>query len=160
MNLTNEDVQEILELLDATSYNELQVQTAQFRLSVRRSGTGSWIQSAQVLSPANLVNPLATSVADPAETGKASAAAVADGLVEVRAPLVGSFYRSAKPGAAPFVEVGSKVEPTTLIGIIETMKLMNSVYAGVTGEVVEICVGNGQAAEQGAPLMRIRPEGA
>jgi acetyl-CoA carboxylase biotin carboxyl carrier protein len=59
-------------------------------------------------------------------------------LHEVRAPLVGTFYRAPQPGAEPFVQVGSRVEETTVVGIVETMKLMNPVLAGVAGTVVEI----------------------
>jgi biotin carboxyl carrier protein len=72
--------------------------------------------------------------------------------------LLGIFHRAPKPGASPFVEVGSRVEEQTVIGIIEVMKLMNSVQAGVKGEVVEILIENGAAVEYGQILMRVRPE--
>ena len=78
------------------------------------------------------------------------------GLVAVRAPLPGTFYRAPRPGAAPFVEVGSRVEADTVIGIVETMKLMNSVHAGVAGVVARFCVANAEFAAQGAELLRIR----
>ena len=79
-------------------------------------------------------------------------------LVAVRAPLPGTFYRAPRPGAAPFVEVGSQVGADTVIGIVETMKLMNSVHAGVAGVVAEFCVANAEFAAQGAALLRIRAE--
>ena len=79
-------------------------------------------------------------------------------LVAVRAPLPGTFYRAPRPGAAPFVEVGSRVSAETVIGIVETMKLMNSVPAGVAGTVAEFCVGNAEFAAQGATLLRIRAD--
>jgi acetyl-CoA carboxylase biotin carboxyl carrier protein len=78
----------------------------------------------------------------------------------VPSPLLGTFYRAPKPGEAPFVDVGANVEETTVIGIIEVMKLMNSVRAGVTGEVVEVLADNGAFVEYGEPLMRVRPNGA
>jgi biotin carboxyl carrier protein len=80
------------------------------------------------------------------------------GLVAVRAPLPGTFYRAPRPGAAPFVEVGSRVDPDTVVGIVETMKLMNSVTAGVAGAVAEICLGNAEFAAHGATLLRIRAD--
>ena len=80
-----------------------------------------------------------------------------EGLLAVRAPLPGTFYRAPKPGAPPFVDVGVRVEPTTVVGIIETMKLMTSVAAGVAGTVVEICVGNGEFAAQDAVLVLVDP---
>jgi biotin carboxyl carrier protein len=79
-------------------------------------------------------------------------------LVAVRAPLPGTFYRAPRPGAAPFVEVGSLVGADTVIGIVETMKLMNSVPAGVAGMVAEFCVANAEFAAQGAALLRIRAD--
>jgi len=79
-------------------------------------------------------------------------------LVPVRAPLPGTFYRAPRPGAAPFVEVGSPVSADTVVGIVETMKLMNSVPAGVGGTVAEICLGNAEFAAHGATLLRIRAD--
>ena len=75
----------------------------------------------------------------------------------IASPMLGTFYRAPAPGAAPFVEVGSTVEPDTLVCIIEVMKMMNSVHAGVSGTIVEICVENGQLVEYGAPLFRVEP---
>jgi acetyl/propionyl-CoA carboxylase alpha subunit len=77
-----------------------------------------------------------------------------DGTLEIHTPIIGTFYRAPKPGAAPFVEVGSQVGRDTVVGIVETMKLMNSVHAGATGTVVEICAANGELVEQGHVLMR------
>ena len=86
------------------------------------------------------------------------AAGLVAGLVAVRAPLPGTFYRAPRPGAAPFVEVGSRVSADTVIGIVETMKLMNSVPAGVAGTVAEFCLANAEFAAHGATLMRIRAD--
>ena len=76
----------------------------------------------------------------------------------MRAPLPGTFYRAPRPGAAPFVEVGSRVSEDTVVGIVETMKLMTSVPAGADGTVAEICLANAEQAAQGATLMRIRAD--
>jgi acetyl-CoA carboxylase biotin carboxyl carrier protein len=89
----------------------------------------------------------------------ADGADAADGeLVVVRAPLPGTFYRAPRPGAAPFVEVGSRVGADSVVGIVETMKLMNSVTAGVDGTVAEICLGNAEFAALGATLLCIRAD--
>jgi acetyl-CoA carboxylase biotin carboxyl carrier protein len=71
---------------------------------------------------------------------------------------MGTFYRAPKPGASPFVEVGSNVTPETVIGVVETMKLMNSVYAGAQGKVLQICAADGQFVEQDHVLMRLEPQ--
>ena len=76
----------------------------------------------------------------------------------VRAPLPGTFYRAPRPGAAPFAEVGSRVGADTVIGIVETMKLMNPVHAGVAGVVAEFCVGNAEFTAHEATLLRIRAD--
>ena len=84
-------------------------------------------------------------------------AATQDGLVSIDSPMLGTFYRAEAPGEKPFVEVGSRVEPDSIVCIIEVMKMMNSVPAGVSGTVVEICSENAQLVEYGAPLFRVRP---
>jgi acetyl-CoA carboxylase biotin carboxyl carrier protein len=76
-------------------------------------------------------------------------------LIEVRTPIIGTFYRSPKPQAPPFVEVGSIVSEDTVVGIVETMKLMNSVYAGAAGCVVDIRAADGELVEAGQVLMRL-----
>jgi biotin carboxyl carrier protein len=71
--------------------------------------------------------------------------------------MLGTFYRAESPGAAPFVEVGAHVEPDSIVCIIEVMKMMNSVPAGVAGTVEAVCPANGELVEYGAPLFRVRP---
>ena len=77
--------------------------------------------------------------------------------VTIEAPMLGTFYRAPAPGAPPFVDVGSTVEPDTIVCIIEVMKMMNSVHAGVAGTIAEVCVENGEPVEYGARLFRVEP---
>ena len=183
-HLTNEDVADILALLDSLPYDELDLETPRFRLTLRRTAAG-WTESTQVLAaPASAAHgvegPPPPSIGGKGPftpvDGDGSGAEEADGgggiaegdageggeddagLVVVRAPLPGTFYRAPRPGAAPFVEVGSQVGADTVIGIVETMKLMNSVPAGVAGVVAEFCVANAEFAAQGAALLRIRAD--
>jgi acetyl-CoA carboxylase biotin carboxyl carrier protein len=86
-----------------------------------------------------------------------SGAGQADGLAVVAAPLPGTFYRAPRPGADPFVQVGDVVSPDTVVAIIETMKLMNSVHAGTAGRVARICRENGEFAPTGTTLLLIEP---
>ncbi len=169
MDLTSDDVQDILQLLDGLPVGELSLETARFRLALRRGGDGQWAQTLEVLAQPNVLpgEPAAAegAAAGPAETAESEPAPAApdgepagEGRTEVRAPLLGTFYRAPRPGAPPFVTVGSVVTPDTVVCIIETMKLMNSVTAGVTGTVTEILVANAQFAEQGTVLMRIRED--
>ncbi len=173
MDLTSEDVRDILQLLDGLPYRELTVETASFRLSLRRDADGAWTQTTQILAEPNVLPSAAAPVAaapvnaapvsTAAVTGAGSSAAagesaLTDGLLDVRAPLLGTFYRAPRPGAPPFVTVGSEVAPDTVVCIIETMKLMNSVTAGVGGTVAEILLDNAQFAAQGVVLMRVRAQ--
>jgi acetyl-CoA carboxylase biotin carboxyl carrier protein len=159
MNLTNEDVQEILQLLDATSFNELRLETDRFKLALRRDGSGDWTQVLEVLAEPNVI---AQVIASPAIPGRVDVAPTEETpnaqLVEVCSSLPGTFYRAPQPGAPPFVDVGTMVDATTVVCIIETMKLMNSVRAGVRGNVAEICLTDAQFAVPGTVLMRIKPE--
>jgi acetyl-CoA carboxylase biotin carboxyl carrier protein len=96
----------------------------------------------------------------PPALGTNTPAAPADPNVHaVASPLLGTFYRAPKPGAPPFVEVGAQVEEETVVAIIEVMKLMNTVRAGVRGTVTEILIADGALAEYGETLMRVRKAG-
>ena len=173
--LTNEDVADILALLDSLPYDELDLETPRFRLTLRRTPAG-WTQSTHITGPpeaGSMAHRSGSSRTNGTSTqpdpgggglggiGEAGADEDEDGdgeLVAVRAPLPGTFYRAPRPGAAPFVEVGSRVDADTVIGIVETMKLMNSVPAGVAGVVAGFCVANAEFAAQGAALLRIRAD--
>jgi len=161
MSLSPQDIQDILRLLDATEYQELHLQNERFALHLRRQPDGQWTQSQQVRTEANWT-PLKPPGNAAAQSTKSSpsAASSAAGLVDVVAPLLGTFYVAPKPGAPAFVEIGTPVDETTVIGLIETMKLMNSVYAGVRGTVAEVCLGDAAFAEQGTVLVRIKPDAA
>jgi acetyl-CoA carboxylase biotin carboxyl carrier protein len=159
MKFTNEDVQEILDLLDATSFDVLHLQTERFKLTLRRQAGGDWTQESQVLISPHIVNSSASFKAA-AEIVTPKAPDEVAGTIAVRAALPGTFYRAARPGAPPFVKEGSRVQEDTVVGIVETMKLMNAIHAGVRGTVTEITIENAQFAEQGAVLMRIKLETA
>jgi acetyl-CoA carboxylase biotin carboxyl carrier protein len=145
VTISNEDVQDILRLLDTLPFSELTLETSRFTLRLQRAAAGPVPAGpAAAASPALAGAPTAGSThadASPAQ--------------DVRAPLPGTFYRAPQPGAPPYVEVGSQVDADTVVAIIETMKLMNPVYAGATGTVSEICLDDGQFAEQDAVLMRV-----
>ena len=142
MNLTNEDVEEIIRLLDAATYTDLRLETARFTLVLRRRGSG-WTQESEVRSVPTIVpGPdqltqeralFASAVPVPPAAGGPTPVA---GLIEVRTLIVGTFYRAPKPGAPPFVEVGSIVGEDTVVGIVETMKLMNNFAAFGCGAFV------------------------
>jgi acetyl-CoA carboxylase biotin carboxyl carrier protein len=155
VTISHEDVQDILRLLDTLPFNELTLETSHFTLRLQRAADGGWSQETQVPSrPAAAAPAAAGPVPAGAPTAGGTHADAGPGQ-DVRAPLPGTFYRAPQPGAPPYVEVGSQVDADTVVAIIETMKLMNPVYAGATGTVSEICLDDGQFAEQDAVLMRV-----
>ena len=155
MNLSHDDVQRLLQLLDASQFDELQLETDGTKLTLHRNGAGGTPQATAAHS--QLASAPSAQAAVAAVPAAQAATPAASGLLEVRAAMLGTFYGAPKPGAAPFVGIGTKVEPDTVIGIIEVMKLMNSVSAGITGEIVEVLVRDGELVEFEQPLMRVRP---
>lgn len=141
--LTAEDIAEIAAIIEASPYRELDLSTRRFRLRLARGDAGEagltqewqWAGSA-------------------AETTVAEAEHAADPNA-VPAPLPGTFYHAPQPGAPPFVAVGDDVGPETVVGIVETMKLMNPVHAGRTGTVAELLVPNATMVAKGQPLIRL-----
>lgn len=156
MNLTNDDVQEILRLLESSFFDELHLETERFKLSLRRSGSGrgGWTQETETVRKARLLHRQeATTNAVESKAGQTLASA--EGIIDIRPPMMGTFYRAPKPGAPPFVEVGSRVEVGDVVGIIETMKLMNPVPSNAEGVVVEICAADGDIVEADQVLIRL-----
>ena len=166
MSLTAADVAEIMRLVEQSGFDSLTLEMDGIKLSLRRgraaegaeTASSSAAPAAQASAQAPTVKAVPTvSAAPPVVT---AAPPVADpNSYDVAAPLLGTFYRAPKPGAPPFVEVGARVEEETIVGIIEVMKLMNTVRAGVSGTVTEILVADGALAEYGETLLRVRKAG-
>lgn len=177
MDLSYEDVQNILRIVDSSSLEELHLEIGDLKLIVRKRGAGapadpgaaaaSGDGSEVTLQAAGLVPAWPEGGAGPAPardlegtvlTGREGPSRrTREGAVEVKAPMVGTFYRAPAPGAPPFVEVGGAVTEDDTVCIIEVMKLMNSIRAGRRGRVVEICAENGALVEFGQMLMVIEP---
>ena len=151
MTLSARDIAEITRLLEDSSFDELDLEIDGLRIHLRRSGAPP---------PRSAAQPAATSPSRPASTSAAPAPADDPSLIVVRAPLLGTFYRAPRPGAPPFVEVGASVEPDTTVGIIEVMKLMNTVRAGARGVVREIRARDGVLVEYGETLLTLAREPA
>jgi acetyl-CoA carboxylase biotin carboxyl carrier protein len=157
MTLTAGDVAEIMRLVEQSGFDELNLEIDGTKISLRR-GAPSGMSSAS--GPVPSVAPLAAATqAVAAATASAAPVASDPTAVDIPSPLLGTFYRSPKPGAPPFVQVGSQVEADTIIGIIEVMKLMNTVRAGVRGTVAEFLAADAALVEYGEVLMRVRKPG-
>ena len=149
MTLTAKDVAEIMRLLEESSFDSLSLEINGVKLNLQRGSAAPVRQPASPAPPAE---------SQPVQSAPRKAKPPSEpGLAEVAYPLLGIFYRAPKPGEPPFVEVGSNVVEDTVVGIIEVMKLMNSVRAGAKGEVVEILAENGALVEYDEILLRVRP---
>jgi acetyl-CoA carboxylase biotin carboxyl carrier protein len=136
MALSDDDVREILRLIDESDVSELRIETDGFSLHVIRGAAESTVRSPQSTEPTGAASPNGATI---------------------DAPMLGTFYRAEAPGAAPFVDVGTKVDPDTTVCLIEVMKMMNSIPAGVEGTIVEVCADNAALVEFGQPLFRVEP---
>jgi acetyl-CoA carboxylase biotin carboxyl carrier protein len=166
MALSAEDISEILEIIDAAGPGEVRIQTDGFSLQVAIGQHATLSNRAGAEAPLAPVAPVPAGAAGPraeagpaasAPTGAEAEAEPAEELQTIASPMLGTFYRSDSPGAPPFVEVGSLVEADTVVCIIEVMKMMNSVVAGVAGRVAEVCAEGGKLVEYDEPLFRVEP---
>jgi acetyl-CoA carboxylase biotin carboxyl carrier protein len=158
MNLLPEDVGDILSLLDTLPFDEVDLETADLRVAFRRVDGSGWTQESQILREPNVIQAQSAEAAGTATPAAAGEGDSRDGLLEVRAPLPGTFYRAPKPGAPPYVDVGSRVKEDTVVGLIETMKLFNAIHANVRGTVVEFLVNDAEPAQRNGPLLLIEPD--
>jgi len=155
------DIKEIRTLIDLMKKNGVAVfkmEREGFKITLKTAGAvgpAQYVTSQPVFSvsePAALPAPGAA--AEPSLSTPAPAAAA--GGIEIKSPMVGTFYSAASPDAPPFLTVGQQVTPETVICIIEAMKVMNEVKAEVSGTVTEICAENGKPVQFGQTLFRLK----
>lgn len=146
-------IKKLIELLEESNIGELEIREGEETVRISRNGVMP-MMAAPMAYAAPAPAPAATPA--PAAAEVPAAKPVLSGHI-VRSPMVGTFYRAPMPGEPPFVEIGQAVEPGTVLCIIEVMKLMNSIEAGVRGTVREIFVANATAVDAGEVLMAIEP---
>ncbi len=169
MTLTAADVAEIMRLVEQSKFDELHLEMGDVKLTLRRAGAtsgsvrGVTTQAAAPLSVAAAARSdgemARASTATPPTAGPPAPSGPPDAsLREIASPMLGTFYRAPKPGSAPFVEIGSAVDEDSVIAIIEVMKLMNTVRAGLKGIITEILPADETLVEFGQVLMRARQD--
>ena len=160
-------IKQILELVREHELSEFEVEHDGLRLKIRKDVNGAHIVTLPASPTASVGAPPAAgavpAAAGPVPAAPPSAAPAADAAAEseielavVKSPIVGTFYRSSEPGAAPFVDIGAMVKKGQVLCIIEAMKLMNEIDSEYDGEVVNIYVENGQPVQYGERLFAIR----
>lgn len=164
MALDEKEVLQVLEMFQKSGWEEMQLQSGSFRLSI--SKTGRPRPAGRLDAVATAPTPVAAPAPAPAPANmpfakavptKPAAAAIDPRWVAVKAPLLGHFYAAPRPGAAPFVSLGQEVAAGDTLAILEVMKLMNHVKASVDGRIAQIAVANGDLVEFDQVLFYIDP---
>jgi acetyl-CoA carboxylase biotin carboxyl carrier protein len=168
MDLTEDDVLHILKLIDESKFDYFQLEVGELKITVSKGDpiplapSSANAGNTPVAAPGVVAPPKAAPAA-PAPAAQSQAPnvdvkkAVAEGLVPITAPLLGTFYVAPEPGAPPFVQVGTAITEDTTVGLIEVMKVFNSVRATVKGTISQVVAQNGQFVEYGQTLFLVKP---
>ena len=153
------DIKRIIELMKENELSEFELAEEGFRISLRRKGLG--VEPQVIMTPmaqpvAQAAAPAAAAVAAPA--APAAAPAVPSNWIEIKSPMVGTFYRSSSPETEPFVALGKDVDNESVVCIIEAMKVMNEIKAEVKGTIRKILVENATPVEFGQALFLVEPK--
>jgi acetyl-CoA carboxylase biotin carboxyl carrier protein len=156
------DVKRLIDAMAASDLSELEYEQRDgdgpvvFKIKLRRGSAGAEPPAVRS-APSAATPPAAEGAPAPAAEVVPAPTAVVDRHVDVIAPIVGTFYASPSPDAGPYVKVGDRVQPGTILCIIEAMKLMNEIESEVAGTIVEVLVSNEEPVEYGQVLFRIDP---
>jgi len=153
-------IKQIIDLIRRSELTEFAIEEKDFKLKICREGTGA-VAAPVVLPAQGLLAPSASLPAAPASAAVASptpaaAPAEEEDVTYIKSPMVGTFYLASSPDSAPFVEEGTKVTETSVVCIIEAMKIMNEIQAETKGTIVEVLVENGQPVEYGQQLFKVK----
>jgi len=149
-----EFIRSLIALMQESELSELEVEREGVRVRLQKQPPPR-VAEVVTLGPAGTVTPARNDAQAPPPPTVPEARARGN-LVEITSPMVGVFYEAPAPEAEPFARVGDEVEPETVVCIIEAMKVMNEIKAECKGEIVKICVANGEAVEYGEPLFHVK----
>lgn len=163
-HLTYEDLLRIVELIKSSEqFSEFRLKVGEIEIELRRrssTGTPTPIPPSPPATPKPIESTRVASQAEPtpALAAPGVSATWPEGSLIIRSPMVGVFYRAPEPGAPPFVAVGQRVDPDTVVCIVEVMKLLSSIPAGAHGTVLQVLVEDAVQVETGQPLIVLHPE--
>lgn len=158
------DIKAIIDLMKKNSVSEFELEKQDFKIRLKRSPNGTSSATyddppvVSYVSP-SLVQAAPVAGATPQATtaGATAAAAAVTAELEIKSPMIGTFYRAPSPEAAPYIEVGTEVSPETVVCIIEAMKVMNEIKAEAKGVITQVLLENAKPVEFGQPLFKLRP---
>jgi acetyl-CoA carboxylase biotin carboxyl carrier protein len=148
------DIKAIIDLMRKNSVSEFELEKQDFKIRLKRGTNGG--TSGGGAEEVQAVTYIQQPIPGPA-AALAPVATVPSNEVEVKSPMIGTFYRAPSPESAPYIEVGAEVNPDTVVCIIEAMKVMNEIKAEVKGVVTQVMVENAKPVEFGQPLFKVRP---
>ena len=149
------DIKAIIDLMKKNSVSEFELEKQDFKIRLKRGVNGGASSSVSEDSPVVAYAPPAAALPAPAAAAAPAPASAAE--LEIKSPMIGTFYRAPSPEAAAYVEVGAEVNPETVVCIIEAMKVMNEIKAEAKGIVTQDMVENAKPVEFGQPLFKLRP---
>lgn len=150
------DIKAIIDLMKKNSVSEFELEKQDFKIRLKRNPNGGAVVTSYEEPPIlTYVHPPA---GIPAGAGPATGAqAPPSSELEIKSPMIGTFYRAPSPDAAPYIEVGVEVNPDTVVCIIEAMKVMNEIKAEARGVITQVLVENAKPVEFGQGLFKLRP---
>jgi len=149
------EIKNMIDFIAKSGLAEVNIETEEFKIEVKRSAETTMVASTPALAPA----PVAVAPAPAAETPQAAAPALDDTskYIEIKSPMIGTFYRAPKPEDPPFMNVGDSVSAGQRVGIIEAMKLFNEIDSEISGTIVKVLVENASPVEYDQPLFLVDP---
>jgi acetyl-CoA carboxylase biotin carboxyl carrier protein len=143
------DIKAIIDLMKKNSITEFELERQDFKIRMKRGGNGGGVDEPLLTIPAQHISGALAPVTLPPPTNTSD--------LEIKSPMVGTFYRAPSPESANYVEIGSEVNSDTVVCIIEAMKVMNEIKAEVKGVITQVLTDNAKPVEFGQPLFKIRP---
>jgi acetyl-CoA carboxylase biotin carboxyl carrier protein len=150
------DIKAIIDLMRKNSLSEFELERQDFKIKLKRGPSAGAVPMEEPVAMPYVMAPQVAALGMPVPPASQAAPAL-PALLEIKSPMIGTFYRAPSPESADFVEIGTEVNPDTVVCIIEAMKVMNEIKAEVKGVVTHILVENAKPVEFGQPMFRIRP---
>ncbi|RZS96872.1 acetyl-CoA carboxylase biotin carboxyl carrier protein [Cecembia calidifontis] len=153
------EIQELIDFISNSGLAEVKIETEEFKLSIKKYSEAPSVKVETVAVPAAAAQPAAPAPVVAAPAPAAPAKEDTSRYVEIKSPMIGTFYRTPNPDADPFVSVGDKVTAGQTVCIIEAMKLFNEIESEVSGKIVKVLVDNASPVEYDQPLFLVDPAG-
>jgi acetyl-CoA carboxylase biotin carboxyl carrier protein len=148
------DIKAIIDLMKKNSVSEFELEKQDFKIKLKRGGNGG---TAAIYDEGSITYAPPVTIAAPAVSAPTVAPVAISSEVEIKSPMIGTFYRAPSPESASYVEVGAEVNHDTVVCIIEAMKVMNEIKAEAKGVITQVLVDNAKPVEFGQPLFKLRP---